>query len=139
MKKKLGLIESKCLLYIGNGIAWLMFGAFSIFDNVICEIIASACLLFGMTSIVLGMSSKEKDDEMSKHNLIKAKATAMDLLKIIICLVLVINAVLGMLHIFFPTVKESISISLRPVIPMILGVTEIMIGWLFIKYERDGE
>ena len=139
MKKKLGLIESKCLLYIGNGIAWLMFGVLSIFDNVVCEIIATICLLCGITSIILGMSSKEKDDEMSKHNMMKAKATAMDFLKIIICFVLVFNALQGLVHSFFPTVKETISIVIRTVIPMILGIAEIMIGWLFIKYERDGE
>ena len=139
MAKKIGLIESKILLYIGNGSAWLAYGVLSFFDNIVCTVLSTAFLLCGIASLLLGMSSQEKDDEMSKHNMMKAKATAMDLLKIIICLVLVFNAMLGLLHIFFPTFKETISIGLRTVIPMILGIAEIMVGWFFIKYERDGE
>lgn len=44
-----------------------MFELFSIFDNAVCEIIATVCLLCGIKSIILGMSSKGKDDEMSKY------------------------------------------------------------------------
>ena len=139
MNKKIGLIESRILVYIGNGSAWLAYGVLSLFDNIVCEILASIFLLLGIVSTLMGMSSKEKDDEMSKYNMMKAKATAMDLLKIIICLVLVFDALLGVLYIFSTTVKETISIGLRTVIPMIIGITEIMVGWLFIKYERDGE
>lgn len=67
MKRKIGLIESKWLLYIGSAITWFMFELFSIFDNAVCEIIATVCLLCGIKSIILGMSSKGKDDEMSKY------------------------------------------------------------------------
>ena len=139
MTKKIGLIESKILLYIGNGSAWLLFGIFSIFDNAICDIMGSICLFCGCSSIIISNSSKEKDDEMSKHNMMKAKATAMDLLKIIIAFVLVIDAVIGVLHIFFSEIGDSVKVGLSTTIPMILGITEIMTGCLFLKYERDGE
>ena len=139
MNKELGLVESKCLLYIGNGIAWLLFGIFSIFDNAICDIMGSICLFCGCSAIIISNSSKEKDDEMSKHNLLKAKAVAMDLLKIIICFVLLISGVLGILHIFLPEMKDSVKVGLSTTIPMILGIAEIMTGCLFLKYERDGE
>lgn len=139
MSKKLGLIESKCLQYIGNGVAWLMFGLVSAFDNFVCDILAIVCLLCGITAIIFSFLSKEKDDEMSKHNMMKAKSRAMDLLKIIICVVIFVNGMIGTLHTFIPAIKESISVNLRIIIPIILGIVEIMIGYLFLKYEREGE
>lgn len=139
MNKKIGLIESKTLLYVGNGTAWLAYGVFSLFDNTVCKILSIVFLLCGITSLILGMTSREKDDEMSKHNLLKAKATTMDLTKISILFVLMINTVLGLLHTFFPSLNETIFVSIKTVVPMIIGILEIVTGVLFLKYERDGE
>lgn len=139
MNKKIGLIESRILVYIGNGSAWLAYGVLSLFDNIVCGILSTVFLLFGITSLLLGMSSKEKDDEMSKHNLLKAKAHTMDLLKIIILAILVINSVLALLHTIIPSLNENIFVSIKTVVPMIIGASEIMTGSLFLKYERDGD
>ena len=139
MNKKIGLIESKILVYIVNGSAWLAYGVLSLFDNIVCVILSTVFLLCGIVSLLLGMSSQEKDDGMSKHNLLKAKATTMDWLKIIILVVLMINSVLGLLHTIFPSLNESLFVSIKTVVPMIIGVSEIMTGSLFLKYERDGE
>ena len=135
----MGLIESRILVYIGNGSAWLAYGVLSLFDNIMCEILASLFLSLGIVSILMGMSSKEKDDEMSEYNMMKAKAVAMDLLKIIILLVLVFDSIIGLLHSIFPSLNETIFISIKAVLPMIIGVLEIMVGCLFLKYQKDGE
>lgn len=139
MNKKIGLIESRILTYIGNGSAWLAYGVLSLFDNIVCVILSTVFLLCGIVSLILGMSSQEKDDEMSKHNLLKAKATTMDWLKIIILVVLMLNSVLGLLHTIFPSLNEAVFVSIKTVVPMIIGVSEIMTGSLFLKYERDGD
>lgn len=139
MSKKIGLIESRILVYIGNGSAWLAYGVLSLFDNIVCVILSIVFLLFGITSLILGVSSKEKDDEMSKHNLLLAKATTIDWLKVIILVVLVLNSMLGLLHTIFPSLNETIFIGIKTIVPTIIGVSEIMTGLLFLKYQRDGE
>lgn len=139
MSKKIGLIESKILVYIGNGSAWLAYGVLSLFDNMVCVILSTVFLLCGLASLLLGMSSKEKDDEMSNHNLLKAKARTMDNLKIIVLVILMFISVIGLLHMIFPLINENIFVSLKTVVSTIIGVSEIMIGVLFLKYERDGE
>lgn len=133
------MVESKILVYIGNGSAWLAYGVLSLFDNIVCVILSTVFLLCGFASLLLGMSSKEKDDEMSNHNLLKAKANTMDYLKIIVLVILMFISVIGLLHMIFPSINENVFVSLKTVVSMIIGISEIMIGVLFLKYERDGE
>lgn len=140
MKKELNLVTSKCLTYVVNGIGWLAYAFLSVFDNPVCSILASTVLLICVIMSIKSRSfATESDDEMSEYNLMKAKATTVDWLKIIICAILLLLAVVGLLHEFFPVVKENFSISLGLVVPLILGITEIAIGFLFVKYEKDGE
>ena len=133
MKRKIGLIESKILVYIGNGSSWLAYGVLSLFDNVVCSILSVVFLLCGISSLCLGMSSKEKDDEMSNYNLLKAKANAMDYFKIIVLVVLILVSGIGLLAMIFPSINETIYINIKTVVSMIIGISEIMIGALFLK------
>lgn len=108
--------------------------------NPVCSILASTVLLICVIMSIKSRSyAKEPDDEMSEYNLMKAKATTMDWLKIIICVILLLLAIVGLLHEFFPVIKENLNISLGLIVPLILGITEIAIGFLFVKYEKDGE
>lgn len=140
MKKEFNLVTSKCLAYVVNGVGWLVYAFLLIFDNPVCLILASVALLICVTiSIKSRRYATESDDEMSKYNLMKAKATTMDWLKIIMCVILLLFAIVGLLHEFFPVIKETFNISLGLLVPLILGITEIAIGFLFVKYEKDGE
>lgn len=131
MIKKIGLIESKISIYIGNGSAWTMFGVLSLFDNIVCTSLSIFFLLCGIVALILGMLSKEADDEMSIHNLMMAKSTTMDCFRIIILAVLTIASIFALFNVNL--------LSIKTVIPVVYGVSEIMIGALFLKYERDGE
>lgn len=139
MSRKISLIESRILMYIGNGIAWFVYGVLSFFNNVVCDILSAVFLVVGIIVLILGMSSKEKDDEMSRHNLLKAKANTMDLLKIIILIVLSISSAIGIMRTLFPSLNEIVFLSIKTVVPLIIGGSEIMTGSLFLKYERDGD
>lgn len=140
MKKEFNLVTSKCLAYVVNGVGWLVYAFLLIFDNPVCLILASVALLICVTiSIKSRRYATESDDEMSKYNLMKAKATTMDWLKIIMCVILLLFVIVGLLHEFFPVIKETFHISLGLLVPLILGITEIAIGFLFVKYEKDGE
>ena len=140
MKKEMNLVTSICFAYVFNGLGWLAYTLLSIFDNPVCSIIASLVLFICIVmSITSRFFSTEDDDEMSEYNLMKAKATTMDWLKIIICVILLLFMVLGLLHTFIPAIKENIKISLALITPLLLGITDISIGLLFVKYEKDGE
>ncbi len=140
MKKKFDLVTSKCIYYGVNGIGWILYAILSIFDNSLCAILASMTLLCCIILSILGLvSSKEPDDEMSKYNMMRAKATAMDWLKIIACIGLVIIALLAVLHKFIPTINATTNISLGLIIPLLFGITELVICILFAKYEKAGE
>ena len=76
---------------------------------------------------------------MSSYNLSNAKATAIEWLKIIICSVLLLLSVTELLNEFISPDNIKINIDLRLIASLILSVTEIMIGLLFVKYEKDGE
>ena len=140
MKKELNLVTSKCITYVVNGVGWLVYAFLSIFDNPVCSILASVALFI---CVIISIKSRcyatELDDEMSEYNLMKAKATTMDLLKIIICVILLLLAIVGLLREIFPVINETFKISLGLIVPLILGITEIAIGFLFVKYEKDGE
>ena len=140
MKKELNLVTSKCLTYVVNGVGWLVYAFLSIFNNPVCSILASVTLII---CVIISIKSRsyatEHDDEMSEYNLMKAKATTMDWLKIIICVILLLLTIMGLLHEIFPIIKETFNISLGLIVPLMLGITEIAIGFLFVKYEKDGE
>lgn len=140
MKKEISLVASKCITYVANGIGWLAFVVLSMVDNLVCSTLAAAILLICVVFSMKGRrATKEADDEMSEYNLIRAKATAMEWFRKIICIILLIFAIGGLLHELFPISIENINVSLGILVPITLGLTEITIGLLFVKYEKAGE
>ena len=140
MKTELSLIKSKCLTYVLAGIGWLFYGVLSIFDNLVCSLLASVVLLVCVSMSIKSQNvACEPDDEMSEYDLIKAKAHTMDWLQKIMCIVFLLFSIVGILHEFLPDIQAKLNISLKIIISAILGITEISIGLLFVKYEKDGE
>ena len=140
MKKKMNLVTSRCVTYLTKGLGWLMYTVVSIFDNPICSLIASlillACVIVSITSI---FSTNEPDDEMSRYNLMKAKADTLDRLNVIFALILAVVSAIALLHRYIPVVSETINVNLMLIIPLTLGITDTVTGLLFVKYEKDGE
>lgn len=140
IKKNFNLATSKCITYLVNGIGWLMFGLLSVIDNTVCSLLSAIFLFLCIAlSTINPFRSKDSDDEMSDHHMIKAKSLTLDFLKIIILSILLILAILGVMHEFIPVIAENVNISLTLIISLILGITEIMTGLFFVKFEKDGE
>jgi hypothetical protein len=69
----------------------------------------------------------------------KAKAATTYRLKLILCIILLFITVAKISIKFIPFINDHITVGIALVIPLLLGVTEIMTGLLFVKYEKDGE
>lgn len=140
MNKGLNLVTSKYISYLTNGIGWLLYGILSIFKNPIFTIasciVLLICVIWSIISLVI---STEPEDEMSKYNLMKAKAATTDRLKLILCIILLFITVAKISIKSIPFINDHITVGIALVIPLLLGVTEIMTGLLFVKYEKDGE
>lgn len=140
MKKEISLVKGRVISYLMNGIGWLLYGIFSMHENEICSVIAvgvlTICILMKTKNEIM---IKQSDDEMSMYNLMRAKAITMDFLRVIVLGTLMIVAVIKLFEEIFPSINGNISASVVLFVPLILGITDIMIGLFFLKFERDGE
>lgn len=136
MKKKMSLTTSKCVAYIASGIGWLFFSVLSLFDNEVSSLIASVVLVICLAmSVISHFLTNEFDDEMSKHNLMKAQAATMYWLKTIICVILMLFAIIKIFDFDVIDYKAD----LKFVLSMVFAITDILTGALFAKYEKAGE
>ena len=136
MKKKLNLVKNKWLTYAASGIGWSVYAFLSLFDNLLCSLLSCIVLLICVAVSIKGPDLHKESDEMSKYNLLKAKASTLDYLEMIICAAFLIIAVVGLLHEFFPIIQENFKVSLAFIVPLIFGTVKIMIGLFLHKYEK---
>ena len=62
-----------------------------------------------------------------------------DSFRLIASAILVVLVFMSLLHTLVPAFKGSIEVDLIVIIPLLLGIAQIVIGILFAKYEKDGE
>ncbi|MBR4029882.1 MAG: hypothetical protein IKJ06_00585 [Clostridia bacterium] len=124
--------------HIINGTAWLLYVGISFFNNTMYSILACFALLASCVVSIMACKNKECN-ESSAHNLMKAKAVTMDLLKIFICIILLIVVIIEMLSDYIPYIDKNISLLLSLVAPTLLGVSEISIGLFFKRYEKESK
>lgn len=140
MTKKFNLVTVKSIQHIGNGMCWIAYGVLSIFNNDICSALSHIFLLMAVAFNFAGLfPTSDTEDEMSMHNMQKAKAQAIGYFRHILCIVLLIIALLGVTQKLWPSINDFHIVSLQLVISLLSGSLEILIGALFRKYEKDGE
>ena len=140
MKKEMNLTTNRFVIYLAKGIGWLLYTFLLLWNNPICSILASFLLLICLIlSISFALYPTEPDDEMSKHHLTKAKSKTLDALGLIFATLLVVFSAIALLHKFIPAVNEIINVKIDLIIPLTIGITDVMVGLLFWKYEKDGE
>ena len=139
--KKISLIKSKSFYYFLDGTGWLLYAFLSFFDNSVISIISSVVLVICLIiSTYMLFISDEPEDEMSRYNLMKSKAKTLDFTRIIICALFLLASLMLLIFNKLNLKFDNISISIyRFVVFALLGVTQIITGSLFIKYEKDGE
>ena len=137
---KINLLKSTYWSYFISGFGWLFYGIFSAFDNIVLNYLGAVFFLIG---VVAGMKiqklSYEKEDEMSQHNMMKAKAATLDFLRIAVCIVLIILMVFSVLSRTFPGIKEIVELNITLVLALIFAVIQFSVGIYYMKYEKDGE
>lgn len=126
---------------IYTGVCWILYGCFNLIGeignltstlSVIVDILSVFFLIIGTVTTFYDLSKKiEPEDEMAKMN--KANANEMTL-RILMILMLMI-ALVTMLG---DIVKIKIVIDYSLLFPFLYGVVNILIGYFFEKYEKEG-
>lgn len=131
------IAEQIKLLKVVGGIAWIITGIFSCFENIVCSVIQLLAVIVSMMSIIrVSVAQKEYPDEMADENLCKAKAQTLDIMHIIF---MVVSIVVIMAILILGT--ENITLSWSKVIPGIffftIGIEDLSVGIIFQKLESE--
>ena len=136
MKKKVMSIGIQIFLSrIVDGVAWIVAGIFSLFENIPCTIVCSVALLISIivTAIVM-KAEKEEDDEMSLQHIQAAKAYTQECIhKVIAVIALVLLFVTRMNH--GPEINWKLLI--LPAFYVLLGANDLLVGIKFKKLEEE--
>lgn len=128
-KEKLSLVKSIIIQYLINGLAWFVYAFSLLFENLPCKIIAAVSMLVAVSCSVISIfSKKEPEDEMSNVHMIKSKAVVCDL---------VYTATL-IFTLLIPA-NVTFSIPIKFMSPLLLGIIQIVIGFMFVYYEKVGD
>ena len=132
-EKTMPLVKSIVIQYLIGGLAWFGYGFTLLFDNLPCKIIAALLMLIALTcSLITIFCKKESQDEMSNVHMIKAKAASCNFIHEI---ALVLGIIVPITIIF----NVNILIPLKFLFPIILGIIRIIIGIMFVYYEKVGD
>jgi len=138
-KKILSVTDQMNLFCFYSGIAWLIGGIVLFFDGIIFTIIEIlAMLAICITHIVVMKAKKEQQDELSIKNYHTARSHALSIMHVIYMVILIVLQVITTIP-----ANSAISIEIKdmliPAFFISLGIEYIIVGFLFRKYERDGE
>lgn len=137
MKKPMRITEQIKLLKVVSGIAWIITGIFSCFENVVCSVIQLLAVIVSMMIVIrVSVAQKEYPDEMADENLCKAKAQTLDIMHIIFMAASIV-AIMAILILGI----ENIALSWPKVIPGIFffttGVEDLCVGIAFQRLEAE--
>ena len=138
-KKILSVTDQMNLFCFYSGIAWLIGGIVLFFDGIIFTIIEIlAMLAICITHIVVMKAKKEKQDELSIKNYHIARSHALSIMHVIYMVILIALQIITTIP-ANATLSLEIKDMLIPAFFISLGIEYIIVGFLFRKYERDGE
>ena len=125
-------------IYLYNGIAWIVTGVTDLFSEIkVFGILTPFSLLCSVVLIITAIcAQKERQDELFVRNITKAQAGAHQYMHG--TFLVLIMAWMGLTR-----VPETFPIQMRDaIVPsffLFIGVDNLIVGWLFRKYERDEE
>lgn len=137
----ISLRKASKVIYFYTGICWTLDGICNLIYNfidlppvlaIIINILATLFLIIGTATTVFELSKKiESEDEMSKIN--KAKAYEMTLRIFMILMIAIV-----LVPMFGKIFKQKIVIDYYLLFPFLYGVVNILIGYFFEKFEKEG-
>jgi|GEM_PF-5308818 hypothetical protein len=130
MKGEINLREKSLISKGFFGLTWICIGVIRIFQsNIILDLISTVIIILGIVAQLSPYFVKtQKKDEMSYSNEYKSKSTIYELLVIIIALCLCVS-----------TVKGIWTINLGIIIPILLGMINLLEFILFNYFEKIGD
>lgn len=129
MKNQVSIIKQNLYSKIINGIAWCLFGIANLFDNFPCLILRIVFMV--VVCISTGMffaGNREEDDEMSISHKYRAESSAYHFIMVSVCIIGTIS--IG---------DKNIMINVNQLYPFLLGVGEIVVGFMFMHFEKAGD
>ena len=136
-REKLSITNQIRIRYAMHGIAWTVVGIFKFFDNITCRIISSIALLISIFLLIKFLiADREMEDEMAEINLYKAKAITLDLLKIIVCMLIILltmNKLVFDINLFATSIKSIIV----PILFILMGIENFLIGVIFDRFDKE--
>lgn len=130
MKKfeNLSLAQSYKLRYTINGIAWLVYSFFRLFDNIASRLICIAAMVVVIICLVSFFRKGEEEDEMAMKHIYRAKAHSFDVIFGVV-LILGLISVAG----------ANFQFNLNDVYGFVVAATNIFIGCIFSHLEKVGD
>jgi uncharacterized membrane protein len=130
MKGEISLRKKSLISKGFFGLTWICIGVIRIFQsNIILDLISIVIIILGIVAQLISYFVKtQKEDEMSDNNEYKSKSTVYELLVIIISLCIGVS-----------TVKGIWTINLGIIIPILLGMVNLLEFILFNYYEKIGD
>lgn len=135
IKKELSVKKSITLSFTFNGIAWFIIGICFAIDSNITSVISVIALLYIMVNLFKLCTYKRGiRDEMSNFNILKAQAKSYMITALLIAIALLS---LGFIANIFPNTNPFQKDVILPLHFSILGISFIIVGILFKKYEEE--
>lgn len=132
-KEPMSLVKSKGISLIGGGAMLVLTGVVNFFDGVIWSVAGMITAVISLLLVSIPMILKsEMEDERSKNNMFKAKASSLQA-----CLIGVI--VVGIIGILSHILNINIRINLVQAFGFVGGGILISVGYYFCRYEKAGE
>lgn len=118
---------------VGTGIIWLVMGISTFLDNGIATILAAICLVCYLIAMGLVIFSKrEKADEMSEKHMNKAKKITLD------C-IMFSTLCFGLVYLILTAGDKTINIDFIHIYYFLISTIQIMIGGIFLFFEKVGD
>ena len=135
--KELSVTNQIRIRYAMHGVAWMVAGIFKFFDNIPCRIISGVALLISIFLLIKFMfADREMEDEMAELNLYKAKAITLDLIKIIVCMLIISLTMINLIfdiNLFSASIKSIIV----PILFIVMGIENFLIGVIFNHFDKE--
>jgi len=138
MKKKLSVVQYEVIVDIIQGILWLILGIVSIAvpsNSAIAEIINPILLValsaYVVVLIVIRKHGREKADEMAYDHMKTAESYGYLIIQIMMLVVLICSESFDLFG------KIIIRVELSSILLIILGLSSIITGCIFVVLERE--
>lgn len=141
--KELSLSQIALISYSLSGIAWFAVSVSILLHNRCNSTIQTLLIVLAIVLNTFQISAvlpKSKEDEMSENNLLRAKASTLTCVKMMIPIVLaaVLFITLWTIRIGIKSISVSVLLIGATALPVaVLGIINLLTGLFFRKYEKE--